>query len=104
MFRASDAWVGAAPGVGNSVWDIDFSPDGAQRYLYNADGGNMKVWMLLRGPLEILGTLGQGGRQPGNFWGPHNLVVDSKGNLYVGETFEGKRVQKFLLKGARGRS
>ena len=29
----------------------------------------------------------------------NSLAVDSKGNLYTGETYEGKRVQKFNYKG-----
>jgi hypothetical protein len=29
-------------------------------------------------------------------YGAHNLAVDSKGNLYITETYEGKRVQKFI--------
>jgi hypothetical protein len=35
------------------------------------------------------------------FYGVGSVAVDSKGNLYTGETFEGKRVQKFLYKGTR---
>jgi sugar lactone lactonase YvrE len=30
---------------------------------------------------------------------PHNMAVDTKGNLYIGETLEGRRVQRFLYKG-----
>lgn len=40
-----------------------------------------------------------GGRQPGQFYGVHNIVTDSKGNLYTTETYEGKRLQKFVFKG-----
>ena len=29
----------------------------------------------------------------------HSIVTDSKGNLYTTETYEGKRVQKFVYKG-----
>ena len=32
---------------------------------------------------------------------PAGLAVDSKGNLYVTETYEGKRVQKFVYAGPR---
>ena len=28
--------------------------------------------------------------------GAHNLAVDSEGSLFIGETYEGKRVQKFV--------
>ena len=42
-----------------------------------------------------IGTIGQGGRQPGRFLAVGSIAVDSRGNLYTGEMFEGKRVQKF---------
>jgi len=29
----------------------------------------------------------------------HSIATDSKGNLYTTETYEGKRVQKFIYKG-----
>jgi hypothetical protein len=29
----------------------------------------------------------------------HSIAVDSKGNIYTTETYEGKRVQKFVFKG-----
>jgi hypothetical protein len=29
------------------------------------------------------------------------VAVDSKGNLYTTETYEGKRIQKFVYKGLR---
>jgi hypothetical protein len=33
---------------------------------------------------------------------PHDIAVDSKGNLYVGEIREGN-IQKFVLKSALGK-
>jgi hypothetical protein len=42
---------------------------------------------------------GDGGRQPGQFYGVHSIAIDSKGNLYTTETWEGKRLQKFVYKG-----
>jgi DNA-binding beta-propeller fold protein YncE len=82
-----------------SVWDIAFSKDPAQKYLYLADGKNMKVYIMDRQSLEILTSFGDGGRQPGQFFAVHNLAVDSKGNIYTVETYEGKRLQKFVYKG-----
>ena len=32
----------------------------------------------------------------------HSIATDSKGNLYTTETYEGKRVQKFVYKGVGG--
>jgi len=80
-----------------SVWDVAFSPD--QRLLYVADGHDKKVWILDRASLETLGSVGSGGRYPGQFYGVGSVAVDSKGNVYTGETYEGKRVQKFVNKG-----
>jgi sugar lactone lactonase YvrE len=84
---------------GGSVWDVAFSRDAQQKYLYVADGMNQKIWVLDRASLEPIASFGDGGRQPGEFYAPHSVATDSKGNLYTGETFEGKRVQKFTYKG-----
>jgi DNA-binding beta-propeller fold protein YncE len=82
-----------------SVWDIVFSKDPQQRYLYLADGKNEKIYIILRETLEILTSFGSGGRQPGQFFAVHSIASDSKGNLYTTETYEGKRLQKFVYKG-----
>ncbi len=82
-----------------SVWDIAFSHDDEQRFLYTVDGKNMRVHILERETLEVLTTFGDGGRYPGQFYGVHNIATDSKGNIYTTETFEGKRLQKFVYKG-----
>ena len=82
-----------------SVWDIAFSKDAQQRYIFMADGVNEKVKIIDRQSLQELTTFGDGGRQPGQFYGVHSIAIDSKGNLYTTETYEGKRVQKFLNKG-----
>ena len=84
-----------------SVWDIAFSRDPQQKYIYVADGQDEKVFILLRDTLELLTTFGDGGRQPGEFYGVHSLATDSKGNIYTTETYEGKRVQRFLYKGLK---
>jgi DNA-binding beta-propeller fold protein YncE len=81
------------------VWDIAFSRDPAQRYLYVADGMNEVVHVLDRGSLTELTSFGDGGRQPGQFYAVDAIAVDSKGNLYTAETYEGKRVQKFTFNG-----
>ena len=49
----------------------------------------------------MLTSFGDGGRQPGQFFGVHNLATDSKGNLYRTETYTGARVQRFLFKGVK---
>ncbi len=82
-----------------SVWDIAFSSDPTQKYLYVADGANQKVWALDRNTLSVVSSFGDGGRVPGTFYAVHSIATDSKGNIYTGETFEGKRVQKFVYRG-----
>ncbi|MDE2876810.1 MAG: hypothetical protein OXU69_12460 [Gemmatimonadota bacterium] len=82
-----------------STWDIAFSRDPEQRYMYVADGKNMKVYVMDRLNLEVLTSFGDGGRQPGLFFAVHSIATDSEGNIYTTETYEGKRVQKFVYKG-----
>ncbi len=82
-----------------SVWDIAFSKDPQQKYLYLADGANEKVYIIDRASLEILTSFGDGGRQPGQFYAVHSIATDSKGNIYTTETYEGKRLQRFVYKG-----
>jgi hypothetical protein len=82
-----------------SVWDIAFSKDPQQRFIFMADGVNERVKIIDRQTLKELTSFGDGGRQPGQFYGVHSIAIDSKGNLYTTETYEGKRVQRFLNKG-----
>jgi DNA-binding beta-propeller fold protein YncE len=82
-----------------SVWDIAFSKDPQQKYIFLADGSNEKVYIMLRDTLEILTSFGDGGRQPGEFYAVHSIAADSKGNIFTTETYRGQRVQKFVYKG-----
>jgi DNA-binding beta-propeller fold protein YncE len=82
-----------------SVWDIAFSKDAAQKYIYMADGVNEHVRIFDRKSMTELTNFGYGGRQPGMFLGVHSIATDSKGNIYTTETYTGKRLQKFVFKG-----
>jgi DNA-binding beta-propeller fold protein YncE len=82
-----------------SVWDIAFSRDPEQTHLYLADGKNERIYVIQRNTLEILTEFGSGGRQPGQFFGVHSIATDSRGNLFTTETYEGRRLQKFVYKG-----
>jgi DNA-binding beta-propeller fold protein YncE len=85
--------------LGNgAVWDMAFSNDAAQQFLFVADGQNQQVVVLKRDTLETLSSLGDGGKLPGQFIGVGSVAVDSRGTLFTGETFEGKRVQRFIKK------
>jgi DNA-binding beta-propeller fold protein YncE len=82
-------------GLFGAVFDIGFSEDPQQTYLYVADGANSEIHILLRGTGELLGHFGHGGRQAGQFHWLHTMAVDSQGNIYTGEVDTGKRIQKF---------
>jgi len=82
-----------------SAWDIAFTRDPEQRFIMMADGQNSRVRIIVRETLEEITAFGAGGRQPGQFYGVHSIATDSKGNLYTTETYEGKRLQKFVYKG-----
>jgi DNA-binding beta-propeller fold protein YncE len=79
-----------------SVWDVAFSNDQAQRWLFVADGMNKKIRILNRDTLTEAGTFGSGGRYPGQLLVVNSIATDSQGNVYTGETHHGKRVQKFV--------
>jgi DNA-binding beta-propeller fold protein YncE len=104
VFRRDGAFVGEFPVApdtrGNgSVWDLDFSRDAGQAYVYTADGENNHVWLLARVTGKVLSRFGRSGRYAGQLHWVHNLAVDSKGNVYTAEVDSAKRVQKFLYQG-----
>ena len=82
-----------------SVWDFVFTKDPEQKYILVTDGQNERIRVIQRDTLEEISSFGGGGRKPGQFYGVHSIASDSKGNLYTTETYEGKRVQKFVYKG-----
>ncbi len=67
--------------------------------MFVSDGGNEVIWILDHATGEILSGFGGAGHQAGNFTFLHTMAIDSKGNLITGETINGRRVQKFNLKG-----
>jgi 6-phosphogluconolactonase (cycloisomerase 2 family) len=87
---------GRKKGVGPARW-IAFSPDEAQKFMYVADFGHDAIRVIDHATGQTLEILGRTGHQTGEFEGPHMLIVDSKGNIVVGES--GHRVQMFRLVG-----
>ena len=94
-----EAFLETATRGSGSVWDIAFSADPQQRFLYVADGENDRVHILDRDSLAVLTSFGEGGRQPGEFYGVHSIATDSRGNIYTTETYRGQRVQRFVFQG-----
>jgi DNA-binding beta-propeller fold protein YncE len=82
-----------------TTWDVEFSNDKEQRFLYVADGRNQKIRIFDRASMTQLTSFGKGGHYPGEWYSLHNIAADSKGNLYTVETYQGRRVQRFLYKG-----
>jgi hypothetical protein len=89
--------IGGAPGLGTagSAWDLRFTNDKDQTYMYEIDGGNEIVHTMDRSLGAIVADLGGPGHQAGQFTFLHSNTVDSKGNLYTGETINGRRIQRF---------
>lgn len=83
-------------GIG-SVWQFAFSTDEHQKFLLVADGENNVIWILRRDNGAVLGQTGHSGRNAGQFHWLHQVVSDSRGDLYTGEVDTGKRLQKFVL-------
>jgi hypothetical protein len=58
------------------------------------------VWIVDRATDLILAGFGQPGQMAGEFTTLHSLAIDSKGNIYTGETIDGgRRIQRFVPRG-----
>jgi hypothetical protein len=104
-------------GTGNegtgTAWDIDFSKDANQTFAFISDGQNEVLWTFDRaGSIQPPGAaaanpsplrgFGRPGHDPGTFTFLHMMAIDSKGNIYVGETVGGNRIQKLVTKTVPG--
>jgi DNA-binding beta-propeller fold protein YncE len=78
-----------------SVYELVFSPDKEQRFIYMADGANGEIRILDHKSKEVLGRFGRTGRQAGQFTSLHNIAVDHQGNIFTAEVTTGQRIQKF---------
>jgi DNA-binding beta-propeller fold protein YncE len=78
-----------------SVYDLVFSPDQAQTFIYMIDGMNGEVRVIARAGKDTLARFGRPGRQVGQFTALHNIAVDRQGNIFTSEVNTGQRVQKF---------
>jgi hypothetical protein len=102
-----------ALGTAGSAWDLDFSIDRDQSFFFESDGGNEIVWtfdhkLAVRNsgtcttvecgawPDYILAGFGVPGHAAGDFTFLHSIGLDSQGNLFTGETINGRRIQKFV--------
>jgi DNA-binding beta-propeller fold protein YncE len=81
--------------LNGAVADLVPSPDPEQRFLYSVDNTNSEARVIRRRDGEVLSTFGRMGRYAGQFMVPHNVAVDSQGNIYISEVDTGQRVQRF---------
>ena len=79
-----------------TVYNLAFSADPEQTYVFVADGANNKVWIVDRRSGETVGSIGDNGRMAGMFHFIDGVATDSMGNIYTGEVETGKRIQKFV--------
>jgi len=93
-------------GTFGSAVDIAFSPDAGQTWMYVADSGNERVWIMNHAmavsqtPGAIMGSIGTVfGHDTGAFTFLDTITVDSLGNVYTGETTGGRRMQMFQVSG-----
>lgn len=82
--------------ITGTAYDMVFSPDAQQRYLFVADGSNGEVQIVARESGTIAASFGRLGRNAGEFYGLHNIAIDARGNIYTAEVRSGRRVQKFM--------
>jgi DNA-binding beta-propeller fold protein YncE len=83
-------------GEGGSTGGVAFSADKQQKYLYISDITNSCVWILNRQDGQVISHFGTMSQNGGQFMGLHMIAVDSKGNIYTGEVWNGERVQRFV--------
>ena len=96
-----EKFVRPETGGSGSGFSLQFSRDPEQSILYLMDGTNQRVWMLRRKDLAILDRFGKPGRQAGEFIRAHMIAIDSKNRMYTGEAGNGRRMQRWILKGTR---
>ena len=81
--------------MNGSVYDLTFSVDADQRFIFMVDGFNNEMRIVERTSHTTLGRVGRPGRYAGQFHAVHDIAIDSQGNLYTTEVNTGQRVQKF---------
>jgi DNA-binding beta-propeller fold protein YncE len=87
-------------GTLGSANDLVFRRSGRQTHMFTAGRAEI-VWIVDHATEAILAGFGRPGQMAGEFTTLHSLAIDSRGNLYTGETIDGgRRLQKFKQRGA----
>jgi NHL repeat len=80
-----------------SCSSVEFSRDPGEKYMFIINEIDEEIEVAERATGQVLGSFGRPGHQVGEFMHAHTMALDSKGNIYVGESVDGRRVQKFKL-------
>jgi DNA-binding beta-propeller fold protein YncE len=83
-----------------TAFEVSFSADKEQRFVFVPDGANYKVRILDRKTMAVLSSFGRHGPYAGSWIWLHGIAADSKGNIYTAES-RGARLQRFVPKGTR---
>ena len=83
-----------------SCSSVEFSNDQSQKFMFVINEIDEEIEVVDRASGRVLSGFGRPGHQVGEFMHAHTMAVDSKGNLYVGESVDGRRVQKFKMVGS----
>ena len=79
-----------------TVGNVVFSRDPGQKHIFIGDFSNKLIRVFDRVSGKELSRFGRpGSHQIGGLASPHGIAIDSKGNVYVGESLDGRRVQRF---------
>jgi len=82
--------------VNGTVHDMILSSDPQQAWLIVGNGSDGEIYLVRRDNGARVASFGRMGRMAGEFYGLHNLALDSRGNLFTGEVRSGKRIQRFV--------
>jgi hypothetical protein len=96
-----ERFVRPETGGSGTGFTLQFSRDPEQSILYLMDGTNQRVWLLRREDLKILDRFGRPGRKSRQFIRAHMISIDSQNRMYTGEAGNGRRIQRWVLKGTR---
>jgi DNA-binding beta-propeller fold protein YncE len=84
-----------------SASSVEFSRDQSQKFMYVINEIDEQIEVVDRASGHVLESFGRPGHQVGEFMHAHTMAQDSEGNIYVGESVEGRRVQKFKMVGSK---
>jgi hypothetical protein len=94
-YPATEQFKNARPGSWGASVYLTFSTDPEQKYIVNINESAEQIDFIDRSTLQIVGSFGRPGHQLGGMTHAHFAPMDSMGNIYVGEVFTGRRIQKF---------